>query len=107
MFQNYFVLLFQGLQDVGDDANARDAAGFGDLALGGGVAVMELLVGDDVIDPWNPRMRYRFETFWYGSKSCKYYKPGPRRVVLGCKGMSWKEPDWLDEEATAHHGMDE
>jgi len=60
-----------------------------------------------IIDPWNPSMRYRFETFCYGPKSCKYYKPGPRRVVPGRKGMSWEEPDWLDEEATAHRGMDE
>ncbi|MFW6136041.1 MAG: hypothetical protein ACOC7N_04385 [Chloroflexota bacterium] len=60
-----------------------------------------------IIDPWNPQKRYRFETFCYGPKSCPNYKPGPRRVVPGRKGMRWEEPDWVDEEATAHRGMDE
>ena len=35
------------MKDVGDDAHAGDAASFGDLAPGGRVAVVELLVGDD------------------------------------------------------------
>jgi hypothetical protein len=60
-----------------------------------------------IIDPWNPRMRYRYETFCYGPKSCGNYKAGPRRVVPGRKGMRWEEPDWLDEEETAHRGPDE
>ncbi len=60
-----------------------------------------------IIDPWNPKMRYRSETFCYGPKSCSYYKAGPRRVVPGRKGMRWEEPDWVDEQATAHRAMDE
>ena len=60
-----------------------------------------------IIDPWNPPMRYRFETFCYGSKSCGYYKAGPRRIVPGRKGMRWEEPDWVDEQETAHRSMDE
>lgn len=60
-----------------------------------------------IIDPWNPGMRYRYETFCYGPKSCKNYGAGPRRVVPGRKGMRWEEPDWLDEQETAHRGMDE
>lgn len=60
-----------------------------------------------IIDPWNPRMRYRYETFCYGPKSCANYKAGPRRVVPGRKGMRWEEPDWLDEEEAAHRGPDE
>jgi hypothetical protein len=60
-----------------------------------------------IIDPWNPKMRYRFETFCYGPKSCGYYKAGPRRIVPGRKGMRWEEPDWVDEQETAHRSMDE
>ncbi|MFW6136094.1 MAG: hypothetical protein ACOC7N_04660 [Chloroflexota bacterium] len=60
-----------------------------------------------IIDPWDPQKRYRFETFCYGPKSCPNYKPGPRRVVPGRKGMRWEEPDWVDEQDTAHRGMDE
>jgi hypothetical protein len=60
-----------------------------------------------IIDPWQPTMRYRFETFCYGPKSCAFYQAGPRRVVPGRKGMQWEEPDWLDEELTAHRGPDE
>jgi hypothetical protein len=60
-----------------------------------------------IIDPWNPRMEYRFETFCYGPLSCKSYSAGPRRVVPGRKGMRFVEPDWLDEEETAHRDMDQ
>jgi hypothetical protein len=60
-----------------------------------------------IIDPWNPKIRYRSETFCYGPKSCPYYKAGPRRVVPGRKGMQWEEPDWVDEQATDHRAMDE
>jgi len=51
--------------------------------------------------------QYRFETFCYGPKSCRFYKPGPTRKVQGRKGMSWEEEDWVDEEATSHRGFDE
>ena len=54
----------------------------------------------DQLDPG--RKRYRFETFCYGPKSCPLYKPGPTRKVPGRKGMSWKEEDWVDADATAH-----
>ena len=60
-----------------------------------------------IIDPWDPQIRYRYETFCYGPKSCANYKAGPRRVVPGRKGMRWEEPDWLDEQETAHRGPDE
>jgi len=37
-----------------------------------------------IVDHWNPtQKRYRFETFCYGPKSCKFYSPGPTRKVLG------------------------
>jgi hypothetical protein len=61
-----------------------------------------------IIDHWNPHIkRYRFETFCYGPKSCQLYKAGPKRIVPGRKGMSWEEPDWVDEEYTNHRKEDE
>ena len=60
------------------------------------------------IDQWNPgNVRWRRETFCYGPKSCKRYRPGPTRKVPGRKGMSWTEEDWIDEEATSHREPDE
>jgi hypothetical protein len=56
-----------------------------------------------IVDHWNPhKKRYRFETFCYGPKSCRFYKSGPIRQVPGRGGMVWEEPDWVDEDATAH-----
>ena len=60
-----------------------------------------------IIDPWNPKMRYRTETFCYGPKSCTLYKAGPTRKVPGRRGMTWEEADWIDEDATAHRGLDD
>lgn len=61
-----------------------------------------------IIDQWKPsQKRYRYETFCYGPKSCGLYKAGPTRKVPGRKGMTWEEEDWVDEDATAHRGMDE
>jgi len=61
-----------------------------------------------IVDHWNPgRVRYRFETFCYGPKSCGFYKSGKVRIVPGRKGMVWKEENWVDEDATAHRGVDE
>jgi hypothetical protein len=61
-----------------------------------------------IIDQWKPNItRWRFETFCYGPKSCRFYAAGPTRKVPGRKGMSWEEEDWVDAEATAHRGDDE
>lgn len=61
-----------------------------------------------IIDHWNPsKKRYRFETFCYGPKSCSFYRAGPTRKVPGRKGMSYTEEDWVDEDATAHRGLDD
>jgi hypothetical protein len=61
-----------------------------------------------IIDQWKPdKIQYRTETFCYGPKSCSLYKAGPTRKVPGRKGMTWEEEDWVDEEATAHRGMDD
>lgn len=59
-----------------------------------------------IVDQWNPSVkRYRFETFCYGPKNCKLYRPGPQRKVPGRKGMTYTEEDWVDEDATAHRGL--
>lgn len=61
-----------------------------------------------VIDQWNPgKVKYRFETFCYGPKSCRFYHSGQIRKVPGRKGMVWTEEDWVDEDVTAHRGEDE
>ena len=61
-----------------------------------------------IVDHWKPSIRrYRRETFCYGPKSCPLYKPGQTRKVPGRKGMTWEEEDWVDEEATAHRGLDD
>ena len=61
-----------------------------------------------IIDHWDPsRKRYRFETFCYGPKSCAVYRAGQKRKVLGRKGMSYTEEDWVDEDATSHRDPDE
>jgi len=61
-----------------------------------------------IVDHWNPdQRRYRFETFCYGPKSCAFYKAGPTRKAPGRHGMTWEEPDWVDQEATSHRRPDE
>lgn len=61
-----------------------------------------------IIDQWKPDIRrYRFETFCYGPKSCRLYRPGPTRKVPGRRGMTWEEEDWVDAEATANRQADE
>jgi hypothetical protein len=61
-----------------------------------------------IVDHWKPDIRrYRTETFCYGPKSCRLYRPGRCRVVPGRKGMSWVEEDWVDEEETRHRGLDD
>ena len=61
-----------------------------------------------IVDHWNPsKKRYRFETFCYGPKSCRVYRPGPKRTVSGRHGMIWVEDDWIDEESTSHRAPDE
>lgn len=61
-----------------------------------------------IVDQWNPsNKRYRFETFCYGPKACKFYRAGPTRKVPGRRGMVWEEEDWVDEEATSHRAPDD
>lgn len=61
-----------------------------------------------LIDPWGSgSVRYRFETFCYGPKSCPLYRAGAKRKVPGRRGMAYVEEDWVDEDATAHRAWDE
>lgn len=61
-----------------------------------------------IIDHWNPdRKKHRRETFCYGPKSCRFYRPGPTRKVPGRRGMSFDEGDWIDEQGTEHRGPDD
>jgi hypothetical protein len=61
-----------------------------------------------IVDHWNPeRKSYRTETFCYGPKSCRFYRPGPTRKVPGRRGMSFDEGDWVDEQETEHRGPDD
>jgi hypothetical protein len=61
-----------------------------------------------IIDHWNPdHKKHRTETFCYGPKSCRLYRPGPSRKVPGRRGMTFDEEDWVDEEETAHRGPDD
>ena len=61
-----------------------------------------------IVDHWNPRQRrHRTETFCYGPKSCHFYQAGPTRKVPGRRGMTWEEPDWVDDEDTLHREWDE
>ena len=50
MFENDFALVFEFLEDIGDHADAGDIACMTDLAPGGRVAVVELLVSDDEVE---------------------------------------------------------
>ena len=61
-----------------------------------------------IIDQWNPsKLKFRFETWCYGPKSCSSYRAGPTRKVPGRKGMTWEEEDWIDDEETSHRDIDE
>lgn len=61
-----------------------------------------------IVDHWNPsKCKYRYETFCYGPKSCRFYKAGPIRKVPGRNGMVWEEEDWIDEQDTGHRGEDD
>lgn len=67
-----------------------------------------LMAVEMIVDHWNPRQRrYRIETFCYGPKSCHFYRAGATRKVPGRQGMTWEEPEWVDEEATSHREPDE
>jgi hypothetical protein len=58
-----------------------------------------------IVDHWNPsEKKYRFETFWYGPKSCALYRAGATRKVPGRKGMTLEEEDSVDEDAVWHRG---
>lgn len=59
-------------------------------------------------DQWNQsRIKYRYETFCYGPKSCPLHRAGEPRKVPGRNGETWVEPDWVYINETQHRGTDE
>lgn len=56
-----------------------------------------------ILDKWNQsKKKYRFETFCYGPKSCKFYQAGPTRKVPVHGGLTYEIEDWIEDEMTSH-----
>jgi len=51
--------------------------------------------------------KYRFESFCYGPKSCKYYKPGPARSVPYKDRGPALDIGWLDDLCTQSRDWEE
>ncbi|MBN4067715.1 MAG: hypothetical protein COA82_09445 [Alkaliphilus sp.] len=51
--------------------------------------------------------KYRFESFCYGPKSCKYYKPGRSRSVPYKGRDSALDSGWIDDMCTENRGWDD
>jgi len=51
--------------------------------------------------------KYRFESFCYGPKSCKFYKMGKARSVPYKNRGSSLDEGWLDEICTENRGWDD
>lgn len=51
--------------------------------------------------------KYRFESFCYGPKSCKYHKPGRERTVPYKGRDSAVDTGWLDDICTENRGWDD
>ena len=62
-----------------------------------------------IINQWNPsRGHYRTEAFCYGPRACPLYRAGPARKIPGRRrGMTYREKDWVDDEATSHRRQEE
>ena len=56
---------------------------------------------------WGVRQKYRFESFCYGPKSCKFYKMGKPRVVPYKGDGSSYDDGCLDEIITESRSWDE
>ena len=56
---------------------------------------------------WGVSKKYRFESFCYGPKSCKFYKMGkPRAVPYKDEGSTYDE-GWMDDLCTKNRDLDE
>lgn len=56
---------------------------------------------------WGVSKKYRFESYCYGPKSCKFYKMGkPRAVPYKNRGSSYDE-GWLCDIITQNRGLDD
>ena len=61
-----------------------------------------------ILDKWNPwKKKYRFETFCYGPKSCKFYRAGHSRKVPGHGGLTYEIVNWIEDEMTSHRREDD
>ena len=56
---------------------------------------------------WGITKKYRFESFCYGPKSCKYYKMGKPRAVPYKGDMSSYDTGWMDDLCTENRDFDE
>ena len=56
---------------------------------------------------WGISQKYRFESFCYGPKNCKYYTMGKPRAVPYIDLGSCYDEGWLDEICTENRGEDE
>jgi len=56
---------------------------------------------------WGVSKKYRFESFCYGPKSCKYYKMGKPRAVPYKDCGSVYDDGWMDDLCTERRGWDE
>lgn len=56
---------------------------------------------------WGVSKKYRFESFCYGPKSCKYYKMGKPRAVPYKDSDSVFDEGWMDDLCTERRGWNE
>lgn len=56
---------------------------------------------------WGVSQKFRFESFCYGPKSCRYYKMGKPRAVPYKDCGSVYDEGWLDDICTENRGWDE
>lgn len=56
---------------------------------------------------WGVSRKFRFESFCYGPKSCKYYKMGKARAVPDKQIGTIYDEGWLDDICTENRGMDD
>jgi len=56
---------------------------------------------------WGVSKKYRFESFCYGPKSCKYYKMGKPRAVPYKDSGSLHDDGWMDDLCSERRGWDD
>ena len=56
---------------------------------------------------WGVSKKYRYESFCYGPKSCKFYKMGKPRAVPYKDGGTTFDEGWMDDICTENRGWDD